>query len=375
MEHRVATYEEGWRAGYAKGYSDGIRFGKCQGVARCAADRFGLGVPAEGEAGRFRRRRVLFVKSGLWAYRPMDDGIAAELALLTEATMAVEPTADVVGAARQFAPDLVLVLNSVECLKAETVAALGAAGFRRAVWFTDDPYYSDVSASLAIHYDDVFTLESSCVPFYRSLGCERVHHLPFAANTALFAPLRADLSYRRDVCFIGSAFWNRVAFFDQTADYLAGKRTLIAGYWWNRLSHYQKLASSVRSGYWVSPEETALYYNGAKIAINFHRAIDDETNRNSSMLPARSVNPRTFEIAACGTLQLTDAREELAAMYEPGRELDVYASPAELTAKIEYYLQHEEERREIAQRGLERTLRDHTYRNRLLALLSAVFEG
>ncbi|UJF32077.1 glycosyltransferase [Paenibacillus hexagrammi] len=38
--------------------------------------------------------------------------------------------------------------------------------------------------------------------------------------------------------------------------------------------------------------------------------------------------------------------------------------------KIDYYLNHEEERQRIALRGLSRTLRDHTYRNRLHELLS-----
>jgi len=32
-----------------------------------------------------------------------------------------------------------------------------------------------------------------------------------------------------DICFIGNAFWNRVALFDTIAPYLVTKRTLI---WW-----------------------------------------------------------------------------------------------------------------------------------------------
>lgn len=375
MNQQEAAFLEGCRAGYAEGFEDGFRIGKSRGIAASAKKRFGLHAQPTGEATRFKNRRVLYVRSGLWAYRPIDDGIAAELALLTGESLCVEPASDVVGAARRFKPDLILSLNSVECLKADTVAALGAEGFRRAVWFTDDPYYSDVTRHLAVHYDYVFTLEAACVEFYRQLGSRRVYHLPLAVNPTLFSPVWADRSHQPEVCFIGSAFWNRVSFIDSLADYLAGKKTVIAGYWWERLSRYPTLASSIRNGYWISPEEAAQYYSGSKIVINFHRAVDDEMNSNSRLLPARSINPRTFEIAACGAFQLTDAREGLSAMYTIGREIDVYRSPGELAAKIEYYLQHEQERQSIAMRGLERTLRDHTYRNRLLTLLSVVFEG
>lgn len=41
--------------------------------------------------------------------------------------------------------------------------------------------------------------------------------------------------------------------------------------------------------------------------------------------------------------------------------------------KIQYYLTHEEERREMALRAFERTLKDHTYSKRLTQMLNIIY--
>ena len=50
----------------------------------------------------------------------------------------------------------------------------------------------------------------------------------------------------------------------------------------------------------------------------------------SKIAPA-SPNPRTFEIAASTTLQLTDARDDIARFYKPGVEIETYSLAAGVT--------------------------------------------
>jgi spore maturation protein CgeB len=260
----------------------------------------------------------------------------------------------------------------------EQVDAVRALGVRTAIWFADDPYSSEQTAGIAPHYDAVLTHELGAVGLYAQLGCPNVHYMPLAVHPALFKPMRTDRRYRCDVCFIGQAFWNRVETFDAIAPYLAGRRVFIAGGMWERLRNYGKLRSAIRPG-WLPIEESIRYYNGAKIVINLHRTTTaGSDNRNTHQLPGLSVNPRTYEIAACGTLQLTDRREDLTRYYAPGSELDTFAGPEELSAKLEYYLRHEEERRAIALRGLRRTLKHHTFASRIQQLAEVLgwpFEG
>jgi hypothetical protein len=124
----------------------------------------------------------------------------------------------------------------------------------------------------------------------------------------------------------------------------------------------------------MGPTETARHYFGSKIVINIHRsANDDSWNSNRRRIPALSVNPRTFEIAACGAFQLTDVRNDLSTMYRPGEEIVVYHSPHDFIEKMNHYLTHERERRDIALRGLRRTLLEHTYTQRLRTLFKIIY--
>jgi len=221
----------------------------------------------------------------------------------------------------------------------------------------------------------VFTLERRCVEFYRQAGCPRVYHLPLGVHPLHYHPMNAAPAKRKEISFVGSAYWNRVAVFDQVAAYLASRNTHISGIWWDRLDGYQQLAARIELGKWMEPAETAETYSGAAIVINMHRATDDSTwNSNSKGIGAISPNPRTFEISACATLQLTDIRDDLASYYTPGVEIETYASAEQLVEKLDYYLSHEEERKAIAQRGLLRTMREHTYAHRLRTMLGMLFD-
>jgi spore maturation protein CgeB len=313
---------------------------------------------------------VLYVQTGLWAYAPLDEGVIQALKGLVKHVHVAHPNDNVAEMAESLKPALVLALNSVQLFSTDQADTIRKLGIPTAVWFTDDPYYSDVTRHIAPHYSYVFTLDSSCIPLYQEVGCERVYYLPFGVNTGYYKPKPVDAEHRSDICFIGSAFWNRVAFFDEMADYLADKKVVIAGYWWDRLRNFKQLESKIRLGEWISPDETASYYHGASIVINLHRSIHDESNQNSLGIQAHCINPRTFEISACGTAQLTDIRENLPQMYTPGVEIDTFGSPQQLIDKIEYYLNHERERHELALRGLHRTFKEHTYRNRLMQLLN-----
>ncbi len=360
---RTSLWRKGRQDGYRSGWRDGYRLGASE-----HAVRLGAVMPA------VRPLHIMFVATGKgFPYSPLDEAVSVTLrAMVARLTVTGKETA--VHDAAALRPDLVLVLDGLEFDPAR-VDEIRALGLRTAVWFTDDPYYTDITTVLAPHFDDVFTLELSCVEHYRSLGCQRVHHLPLGVHPVAFRPLNAPQDRRRDICFVGSAYWNRVDFFDGMADYLAGKNMWISGIWWERLRNFRRLAPRIELNKWMDPKETALTYNGAKIVINLHRSPHDaEFNRNGAGLHAVSPNPRTFEISACAALQLTDVRDGIASCYVPGVEIETYASADELKAKIEYYLANEEHRQAIALRGLYRTMRDHTYANRLDRMLSLLFE-
>lgn len=346
------------------GWLDGWRVGACQGIA----DR----LPAEPPVRR--NLRLLYVPQGFAA---IDAGVTAALEQ-SVAELRVAEASRMSEAAAQMRPDAVVVLNGLHVFPdnhLEQVAAIRALGIPTAIWFVDDPYCTDDTAVIAPHYDVVFTAERTCVSLYQSIGCPWVHHLPVAAHPQLFRPMQVPEMYWTDVCFIGNAFWNRVALFDAVAPVLKNKKVFIAGFNWRRLANFGLLQPFIREG-WTDVPETVKYYNGAKIVINLHRTTEAyQDNRNGRNWPAESLNPRTFEMAACGAFQLTDWRAELPEHFrvdegetaEP--EIATFRSAAELAHKIEHYLRHGEERIRIAARGFRRTWRDHTFLRRIGIML------
>ncbi len=77
------------------------------------------------------------------------------------------------------------------------------------------------------------------------------------------------------------------------------------------------------------------------------------------------VNMRNFEIASSGSFQLTNWIPTLEHIYEDGKHLATYRDYDEMVAKVRYYLEHEEEREEIAQAGHQHYLNNHTYQHRI----------
>lgn len=358
--------EAGRRAGYEKGWQQGYHLGQCEAVLERQIPQ---SIP-------IADKTVIYVTAGIEVpYPAIDEAIIAALRSLVAHVVVASPADDVATLAQTIQPDLVLALNGV-VFPEEQLQALRSAAIKTAVWFTDDPYYTDWTTHIALRYDFVFTLELSCVPFYESLGCTHVFYVPFAADTRVFRPKQVEHRYQSDICFIGTAFWNRVEMFDALASYLTRHKTVIIGWWWDRLRHYNQLAPHIQLGTWLSAEETASYYNGAKIVINLHRASDDQTiNFNEAGLPAYSPNPRTFEIASCGAFQLTDERRELHHHFVPGEEIVTYSDYASLPELLDYYLKNEEERRRIAVNGLTRAHRDHAYEQRLTMILHTILQS
>jgi spore maturation protein CgeB len=81
------------------------------------------------------------------------------------------------------------------------------------------------------------------------------------------------------------------------------------------------------------------------------------------------VNPRTFEIAACGACQLVDRRSLMGELFDPD-ELATFGTAGELRELMGHYLAHPEERLALARRGRRRVLAEHSYRARMTELLA-----
>jgi spore maturation protein CgeB len=96
----------------------------------------------------------------------------------------------------------------------------------------------------------------------------------------------------------------------------------------------------------------------SKITLNEHGNVPPYAN-----------NLRLFEATGAGAMLITDWKSNLEDMFEPGREVVTYRDPEECANLIRYYLEHDDKRQIIARAGQQRTLKEHTYYNRMRELL------
>ena len=100
------------------------------------------------------------------------------------------------------------------------------------------------------------------------------------------------------------------------------------------------------------------------ITLNRHARIDVR----GEVVTNYANNMRLYEATGVGTCLITEARENLTELFEPDREVLTYRDTHECIEKLRYYLVHASERAAIAQAGQRRTLRDHTYPDRMREL-------
>lgn len=85
-------------------------------------------------------------------------------------------------------------------------------------------------------------------------------------------------------------------------------------------------------------------------------------NLNITLKTIQSGIPlRVFDVLGSKGFLITNYQPEILDYFEPGVDLVVYDSMADLQQKVEYYLEHEEERKQIAENGYRKVCEGFTY--------------
>lgn len=97
-------------------------------------------------------------------------------------------------------------------------------------------------------------------------------------------------------------------------------------------------------------------------------------NLNITSRPIREGLPlRIFDVLGCGGFLITNYQSELTDYFNLGEHLVAYQSADELEYLIDYYLSHEEERREIAHNGYVCVRDSHNYTVRVGQMIQTAF--
>lgn len=259
-------------------------------------------------------------------------------------------------------PDAVLCLAQAP-ISLHALQRLREAGVVTAFWFVEDFRFMQYWRTYAPAYDFYCTIqEGAFFDELRRIGVQRYRCLPLAADPEMHRPVALSddekTFYGSDLSFMGAGYYNRRQMFTGLLDF----DFKIWGSEWDKSSILWQRVQ--RNGNRVTTEETVKIFNATAVNINLHSsAILSGINPDGDF-----VNPRTFEIAACGAFQLVDYRPVIERFFEIEREIICYTSLEELREKASYYLRNNNPRKEIARAGRDRVLREHTYDNRMRTL-------
>ena len=109
-------------------------------------------------------------------------------------------------------------------------------------------------------------------------------------------------------------------------------------------------------------------YRGQAWGMDMYRVLAQSriaVNRHGDFAGGFAANMRMFEATGVGALLMTESATNLPDFFEPGREVVAYDGADDLVEKIRHFLEHDEERRRIAAAGQRRTLKEHTYGQRI----------
>ncbi len=197
----------------------------------------------------------------------------------------------------------------------------------------------------------------------KELGLSKTFYMPMAVNEEVFnISSSSDAGtgkYQNNLIFVGGPTDERIEHLAEIADLDLN----IFGYGQQQWEANPRLNGCYR-GEIKERERLRDCYQSTKISVNITRPHGPS-----------SLNMRVFEAMACGSLMLTDNRNDASKLFREDEEIVVYESLKELKEKAKWLLKNENKRNKIAEAGSKRTLREHTYFERMTSHMPIVVQN
>jgi spore maturation protein CgeB len=224
------------------------------------------------------------------------------------------------------------VIVVVSARSVSLVGKLKGVGRPLAALLTETPYEHDRELQVAMLCDLSWTNErSAAASFPRTSYLPHGWH-PLRHHTT---PLGDDEDApAHDVVFVGAGFPERCAFFN-AIDW-SGINLGLYGIW-QGFGLSPALEARCHEGE-IENAYAAALYRRAKIGLNLYRA----RTWDRVAVSAESLNPRAYELAACGTFTISEYRSEVEDVF--GRFVPTFRTPHEAEALIRRWLAEDEGR-------------------------------
>jgi spore maturation protein CgeB len=214
-------------------------------------------------------------------------------------------------------------------------------------------------------YDFVITNRECNIEDLNRLGAKTVIRMDFSYDPHTHRPINLTHTEKQkfggDVGFTGTFEMERYKSMLRIAK--TGQEVVVRGTGWEALRKRHPLLS-VQPGF-LAGDDYAKAICATQINLGFLRKGCRDLHTQ-----------RSFEIPACGGFLLAERTSEHLKLFEEGKEAEFFETDEELIDKVKYYLQHESERRLMAQAGRERCLNSgYSYRERIKSILDEIYDN
>ena len=253
-------------------------------------------------------------------------------------------------------------------------------------WMSDDHWrFDSYSKYQAPSFNWIATTDKNSIEKYHKIGCKNIIYSQWGFNELEYKPkINEKLKY--DVSFIGQPHSNRKKYItklkkDNIDVYCRGQG-------WNKgrvnLSEMVNIFFNSKINVnFTSSSNVINFKNIIKIFIKkngykFQLNSFNEIISNAKIIFQKKtyqIKGRIFEITGAGGFLLTEKADFLEKYFKIGEEIDTFENYSELKDKIKFYLTNKDLRKEIARKGQDRILRDHTYSQRLNHIFNKIMKN
>lgn len=265
-------------------------------------------------------------------------------------------------AVKEFLPELIIIIKGNDVYTSTIKKAKKLSPNSKIIsWSGDNMLKSHNSSYYFINsiplYDIHFTTKSNIVRNFYEIGAKNVVFLNKAYSKTNHYP---DFNYnlKFDVLFIGTYENDRYHFLRYLSN--NGIKIDVFGNDWNKIRSTKNLIVHNK------PLEGHMYrqaISSSKISLCFLRKSNDDIQTS-----------RSIEIPACKGFMIAERTVEHQKLFKENIEAVYFDSEKELLEKVKFYLQNDNLRQMIAERGYKRVIEsDYSYENMIKIILNKSF--
>lgn len=247
-----------------------------------------------------------------------------------------------------FKPNMILFAGGGLTFSKEVSEQLKSKGIILLGVTLSDPDVFNTAKTYAERFSHHATNSKRSYANYHKLGLWNTHYMPFGVDSRFFVPTSGVPNFQCDVTIIGHFQPSRLELTDELK---------------------KRFDTKVFGSRWPYKDVMPVAYPQWLWAVHSGKIVVDFPKTRAGF---QNVKVRLFEVAAAGTLLITQYLDEIGEFFEYDKEIVGYKTVDEMYEKIQYYLDNPDKRIKIAKNAQLKCAKQHMWKNRYKKLFEEI---